>query len=115
MSRVSNIGAVGISRARSRDHLSSTNPASVLTGVIKVLKVSRFLVSRSDELDGSPSPVARHERRCSDISLCGEPDMRRVDAEGDSRGVQVQKQAETRSRSRLRKATIECLERRELL
>jgi subtilisin-like proprotein convertase family protein len=41
--------------------------------------------------------------------------MRRVDAEGDSRGVRGQKQAEARSRSRLRRASIEPLERRELL
>ncbi len=41
--------------------------------------------------------------------------MRRVDAEGDSRGVRGQKQVEARYRSRLRRAAIEWLERRELL
>ena len=41
--------------------------------------------------------------------------MRRVDAEGDSRGVRVPKRDEARFRSRLRRAAIEWLERRELL
>ena len=41
--------------------------------------------------------------------------MRRVDAEGDSRGVVGRPRAESGSRSRLRRAAIEWLERRELL
>jgi subtilisin-like proprotein convertase family protein len=41
--------------------------------------------------------------------------MRRVDAEGESRGVRGQQAAESRSRSKLRRAAIEWLERRELL
>jgi subtilisin-like proprotein convertase family protein len=41
--------------------------------------------------------------------------MRRVDAEGDSRGIRDRKQGGSQVKSRLRKATIEWLERRELL
>jgi subtilisin-like proprotein convertase family protein len=41
--------------------------------------------------------------------------MRRVDAEGDSRGVREQQKASSRSRWKLRRAAIEWLERRELL
>jgi hypothetical protein len=41
--------------------------------------------------------------------------MRRVDAEGDSRGVQGNKRAGVSFRSRLRRANLESLERRELL
>jgi Bacterial Ig-like domain len=41
--------------------------------------------------------------------------MRRVDAEGDSRGVQGRKRTESRFRTRVRNANLEWLERRELL
>ena len=41
--------------------------------------------------------------------------MRRVDAEGDSRGVRGREQGGPRQKSRLRRATLESLERRELL
>jgi hypothetical protein len=41
--------------------------------------------------------------------------MRRVDAEGDSRGVQGRKRAGSSTRSRVRSANLEWLERRELL
>ena len=41
--------------------------------------------------------------------------MRRVDAEGDSRGIRDRKQGGAQVKSKLRKAAIEWLERRELL
>ena len=41
--------------------------------------------------------------------------MRRVDSEGESRGVRGRKQGGAQSKSKLRRASLESLERRELL